>query len=95
MQHPGCGRAYALHSAQLFLAGFQHSGKIAKAVDQVVSDAVGVLLGVGEVQYIFQRFVLGQTVQTVVLHPFAHPLAVSLMPFVFCHCGTLLLIHSL
>ena len=49
-------------------------------------DAVGVLLRIGEVQHIFQCFVLGQTVQPVVLHPFAHPLAMPLMPFVFCHC---------
>ena len=86
MQHPGSRGAYALYGAQLFLAGFQHRRKIPEPVDQVVGDTIGVLLGVGQVKHIFQRLVLGQTVQPVVLHPFAHPLAMPLMPFVFCHC---------
>ena len=88
MQHPGSRGAYALYRAQLFLAGFQHRRKIPEPVDQVVGDTVGVLLGVGQVKHIFQRLVLGQTVQPIVLHPLPHPLAMSLVPFILCHGGT-------
>ena len=88
MQHPGGGGANALHGAQFFLAGLQHRRKIPEPVDQVMGDAVGILLGVGQVKHIFQCLVLGQTVQPVALHPLTHPLPMPSVPFVFCHGGT-------
>ena len=95
MQHPGTGRAHTLHGAQFFLAGLQHGGKIAEAVDQVMGDAVGVLLRIGQIEDVLQRFVLSQAVQPVVLHPLPHPLAVTLVPFLFCHDGSPFLLRSL
>ena len=88
MQHPGSGRAHPFHGAQLLLTGLQYRRKITKTIDEVMCDAVGVLLRIGEVQHIFQCFVLGQTVQPVALHPLPHPLAMSLVPFILCHGGT-------
>lgn len=82
------GGADALHGAQFFLAGLQHRGKVPEPLQQVIRDLVGIPLSIGRIQDIFQHFMVGQTVQPVVLHPLPHALAVPLMPFVFCHGGS-------
>ena len=88
VQQPCRGGADALHGAQFFLAGLQHRGKVPEPLQQVIRDLVGIPLSIGRIQDIFQHFMVGQTVQPVVLHPLPHALAVPLMPFVFCHGGS-------
>ena len=88
VQQPCRGGADALHGAQFFLAGLQHGGKVPEPLQQVICDLVGIPLSIGRIQDIFQNFMVGQTVQPVVLHPLPHALAVPLMPFVFCHGGS-------
>ena len=92
MQQPGRGRADPFHGAKLFFAGFQHRGKVAEAFQQIIGDVIGIALGICGVKNIFQHLVVSQTVQPVVLHPLPHPLAMPLMPFVFCHWPQLLCI---
>ena len=76
MQHPGRGRANALHRHQVFLRGIQHPGKITEAVDELVGHLVRVLPRVGDVQQAFQRLMRFQAGKAVLRHPAAHPPAV-------------------
>ena len=79
MQHPRRGRADPLHPEQIFLRCVQHPGEIPKPLDQRMGDAVGVLLGVGDVEQHFQCLVGSQRFKTLFGDSLPHPLAVPLM----------------
>ena len=84
MQHPGGRRADALHRAQFFLAGFQHRRKIAEPVNEVVGNAVGILLGIGQIEDVFQCLMFGQTV----------PDAVCVLPWLLLFIVPILFFNS-
>ena len=90
MQHPRRRGAYAVHSHQVRFGRFQHPGKVAESVDQLMGQLVGIFSRVSEIQHQFQRFVGFQIGKALLFHPVPHPLAMPRMRVLFFGHGRLL-----